>query len=45
MIEGVGDGNAWSPPGFEDARPLQPRSEVIAVAGEDDYVEFAGRWW
>lgn len=39
------DGTAWSPPGFENARPLAPRSEAIAVANEEDYVEFAGRWW
>ncbi|PVH83688.1 hypothetical protein DL98DRAFT_652168 [Cadophora sp. DSE1049] len=44
-VMGVQDGNSWSPPGFENARPLAPRSEAIAVAGEEDYVEFAGRWW
>ncbi|KAH6722052.1 hypothetical protein BKA61DRAFT_729448 [Leptodontidium sp. MPI-SDFR-AT-0119] len=44
-VPGVMDGTAWSPPGFENARPLAPRSEAIAVANEEDYVEFAGRWW
>ncbi|KAL2073497.1 hypothetical protein VTL71DRAFT_10823 [Oculimacula yallundae] len=44
-IQAVLDGNSWSPPGFENAGPLRPRSQDIAVAGEDDYEEFRGRWW
>ena len=39
------DGTSWSPPGFENAAPLVRRSEDIAVAGEEEYEEFEGRWW
>ncbi|KAK0100909.1 hypothetical protein ONS95_007351 [Cadophora gregata] len=44
-VQGVQDDHAWSPPGFENARSLAQRSEALAVAGEEDYIEFAGRWW
>lgn len=39
------EGNSWSPPGFENVRPLRPRHEDIAVVDEEDYIKFAGRWW
>ncbi len=44
-IAAASDTNVWSPPGFDNARPMAPRWEAIAVAGEADYEEFAGRWW
>ncbi|KAH7407436.1 hypothetical protein BKA64DRAFT_666570 [Cadophora sp. MPI-SDFR-AT-0126] len=44
-VMGVLDGNVFSPPGFENAEPLAARFEAIAVAGGEDYMEFAGRWW
>ncbi|CZS98449.1 uncharacterized protein RCO7_04182 [Rhynchosporium graminicola] len=44
-IEGVDNGNPWSPPGFENVGPLEPRHEDIAVANVEDHEFFAGKWW
>ncbi|KAH7356959.1 hypothetical protein BKA65DRAFT_548343 [Rhexocercosporidium sp. MPI-PUGE-AT-0058] len=44
-VQGVMDGTVWNPPGYEDARPLAPRSETITVVSEEDYEEFEGFWW
>lgn len=44
-VEGVKVNTAWSDPTLTGLSLGQPNWEDIAVASEEDYEVFKGRWW